>query len=114
MRRNGTSAASLPTKIPAGNPQIAGGPRQDGIQASVLPRSGRLRRGTPAVTWFWKVGTTSKPCQRIPQNPHTSLCPQTAHGTLQMLRRADESVIVGYYTSAEVLPQNERNPTNSK
>ena len=76
MRRNGTSAASLPKKIPAVNPQIAGGPRQDGIQASVLLRSGRLRRGTPAVTWFWKVGSTSKPWQRIPQNPHT--CPLSA------------------------------------
>ena len=27
MRRNGTSAASLPQKIPAVNPQIAGGPK---------------------------------------------------------------------------------------
>ena len=27
MRRNGTSAASLPPKIPADNPQIAGGPK---------------------------------------------------------------------------------------
>ena len=37
---------------------------------------------------------------RLPQEPHP---PRRAHGTLQP---QDESVIVGYYTSAEVFPRN--------
>ena len=39
---------------------------------------------------------------RLPQEPHP---PRRAHGTLQP---QDESVIVGYYTSAEVFPRNLR------
>ena len=39
---------------------------------------------------------------RRPQEPHP---PRRAHGTLQP---QDESVIVGYYTSAEVFPRNLR------
>ena len=40
---------------------------------------------------------------RLPQEPHSPFPPRRAHGTLQP---QDESVIVGYYTSAEVFPRN--------
>ena len=50
--------------------------------------------------------------QRIPQNPHP---PRRAHGhgTLQT-PQADESVIVGYYTSAEVHPLRNYRTRNRK
>ena len=42
---------------------------------------------------------------RLPQEPHSPFPPRRAHDTLQP---QDESIIVGYYTSEEVLPRSLR------
>ena len=42
---------------------------------------------------------------RLPQKPHSPFPPRRAHDTLQP---QDESIIVGYYTSEEVLPRSLR------
>ena len=70
MRLNGTSTASLPQKIPAGNPQIAGGPKAGwniGFRPAPVGETPQRNTGRAMVL---KVGATSKPWQRIPQNPH--------------------------------------------
>ncbi len=91
----------------------------------------RLLKGWRSRRGFCKVGTTFKPRQaclqkqgcrthltccvdstrkswRLPQEPHP---PRRAHDTLQP---QDESIIVGYYTSAEVLPRKLPRPAQSE
>ena len=68
----------------------------------------RLLKGWRSRRGFCKVGTTCKPRQRLPQKPHT---PSEAHDTLQP---QDESIIVGYYTSAEVPPRKLPRPAQSE
>ena len=71
----------------------------------------RLLKGWRSRRGFCKVGTTCKPRQRLPQKPHSPFPPRRAHDTLQP---QDESIIVGYYTSAEVLPRKLPHPVQSE
>ncbi len=52
------------------------------------------------IFWFVYHMQAEKYGLASAENVTPAPCPQTAHGTLQT---QDESVIVGYYTSAEVL-----------
>lgn len=58
----------------------------------------RLLKGWRSRRGFCKVGTTFKPRQASAEAAHP-VPPRRAHDTLQP---QDESIIVGYYTSAEV------------
>ena len=60
-----------------------------------------VAKNPPVTPHFEAVGITCKPkkAARLPQEPYS---PRRAHDTLQP---QDESIIVGYYTSAEVHPQ---------
>lgn len=66
----------------------------------------RLLKGWRSRRGFCKVGTTFEPRQASAEAAHP-VPPRRAHDTLQP---QDESIIVGYYTSAEVPSPRRRQP----
>ena len=78
--------------------------RQSGFTKSALPVNGRIGANRIAerlavTPHFEDLGTTPKPkkAARHPQMPHTP-----SESPRHFAAHRDESVIVGYYTSAEV------------
>ena len=65
-----------------------------------------VAKRTPVTPHFEAVGITCKPkkAARLPQEPH-SPSESPRYFAAITLQCADESIIVGYYTSAEVHPQ---------
>ena len=98
--------------------------RRSSLCASLVPNGRSADREMVSqreiAPWLWVAAVQHRMCgddgthaavddtvyrrlrPRLPQEPHP---PRRAHGTLQP---QDESVIVGYYTSAEVFPRNLR------
>jgi hypothetical protein len=75
---------------------------QRGFAKFSLPVDGsieanRIAEGLSVTPYFEDVGTTRKPKKAAEASAEAAYPPRRAHGTLQP---QDESVIVGYYTSA--------------
>ena len=84
--------------------------RQSGFSKSTLPVGGRIEAIEVAerlsvTPHFEDLGTTHKPQKAVrhPQMPHTP-----SESPRHFAAHRDESVIVGYYTSAEVHPRSPR------